>query len=323
MIHLLIASLLWGPSFVLIPELLGNTGLNGYSLACLRMLFSVLLFLPLIRAPKSPRLTSTLIAVGAVQYGLMYITYLKAFDYMAPDEIALSTVFTPLYVALLIRMQDRKPACPITVSMVIFAVIGAGIIRFARPDSDTFWIGFGLMQASNLAFAFGQVFYRKLMAKTEGYSDMHAFGYLYLGAVITTTIAFFVLNDADTLREQFKAIANMSHAADGEFTFTNWAILLWLGLVPSGIGFFLWNHGAIGATPGALAIFNNLKIPFAMLVAFAAYATFLPEKMQKTNWASFSIGAVIMLAALAFNEWWAHRGNAGACSDPEASPATN
>ena len=47
MIWLLIASLLWGPSFGLISILRAEHGMDPFTLGMLRMFYSLLLFLPL------------------------------------------------------------------------------------------------------------------------------------------------------------------------------------------------------------------------------------------------------------------------------------
>jgi drug/metabolite transporter (DMT)-like permease len=56
--------------------------------------------------------------------------------------------------------------------------------------------------------------------------------------------------------------------------FTDWSelqlgaqqiqVLAYLGIVASGIGFFLWNKGAALSRPGTLAAFNNAVVPLAM-----------------------------------------------------------
>ena len=46
-----------------------------------------------------------------------------------------------------------------------------------------------------------------------------------------------------------------------------WWTVVYLGLVPSGLAFFLWNVGATRVGVGALAVMNNLKVPLAVAVA--------------------------------------------------------
>ena len=43
-----------------------------------------------------------------------------------------------------------------------------------------------------------------------------------------------------------------------------WLVIVYLGLVASGLGFFLWNKGAARTAPGALAAFNNAVVPLGM-----------------------------------------------------------
>ncbi|MEJ5203017.1 MAG: EamA family transporter, partial [Anaerolineales bacterium] len=72
------------------------------------------------------------------------------------------------------------------------------------------------------------------------------------------------------------------------------------GLVASGIGFFLWNFGARRTNAGALAIFNDLKIPLAVTVSLLVFG-------EKTNVLNLLTGGALVLAALAINEIAARR----------------
>ena len=54
-------------------------------------------------------------------------------------------------------------------------------------------------------------------------------------------------------------------------THTQLAILVYLGLVASGIGFFLWNRGARLVSAGQLAVMNNLKIPLGVAVSLLIF----------------------------------------------------
>jgi drug/metabolite transporter (DMT)-like permease len=288
MIWLLIASLLWGPSFGLIDLLRTQHGMDSYTLGFLRMFYSLLLFLPLMQFKGlGRRLPWRLALLGAVQFGLMYVTYLHAFRFLRPPEVALCTVFTPLFVSLLCNLQDRR-FCPMTFFFVTLAIAGATVIRWANPSSEFFWRGFALMQVSNLCFALGQVGYRKLAADRAGFSDLRLFGWMYLGAFAVTFAAWI----ADDPGKSLVLIQGLS--------LRGWSIVLWLGLIPSGLAFFLFNHGATRVDEGTLAIFNDLKIPIALLILFALFG----EAHRIENWRTFAIGACLMLLALACNERW-------------------
>ena len=54
------------------------------------------------------RQTLLLLLIGAVQFGLMYICYNESFVYLQAHEVALCTVFTPVYVLLLHDARHRR-----------------------------------------------------------------------------------------------------------------------------------------------------------------------------------------------------------------------
>ena len=103
---LLAASLIWAFSFGLIKTQLA--GVPPHLVAFLRLGLSTLLFLPWCRPGGIPRRTlAMLLLCGAVQYGLMYIAYLASFGYLKASEVALWTIFTPIYVVLFADLSSR------------------------------------------------------------------------------------------------------------------------------------------------------------------------------------------------------------------------
>ncbi len=289
MYWLLIACLLWGPSFGLVPILQGSYGMNPYMLAVLRMLFAFILFAPLMglqRIPGKQRLQ--LILLGALQFGVMYITIFLSYGFMEGYEVALVTILTPIYVSLLDHLLRKGRIRLQPLLCVILAVIGAGMIRYARPDlDDRFWVGFGIMQICNLSFAFGKVFYRQLMKPCQRLDDMYSFGWMYLGALAVTLIGWLSLAPVvDTLHHL------------QQLPLPAWGIVLWLGLIPSGLAFFLFNHGALKVDAGTLAIVNNLKIPIALLIVMLVFQ----QREIISSWPRFTAGTAIMLLSLWMNQ---------------------
>ena len=93
---LFIVSLIWAFSFGLIKDRLA--GLDANFVAAARLLISLLVFLPFLRTRGlSRKLSLRLLAIGALQYGVMYITYIAAFNFLKAYEVALFTIFTPIY----------------------------------------------------------------------------------------------------------------------------------------------------------------------------------------------------------------------------------
>ncbi len=276
MTYLLLVSLLWAFSFGLIKG--GLTGLPSSSVAFVRLFIAFAVFIPFLRF-RNLRLggAAKLLLTGAVQYGLMYITYMQAFQHLQAYEVALFTVFTPIYVTIINDLFVKR-LCPISMSAVILAVAGGIIIKYQELGSPELLRGFLLMQGANLCFAFGQIFYRRTMAALPSKpADLQVFGLLYLGAALTAALA--------TLGSDWSAF---------ELTLKQTGSLLYLGIVASGLGFFLWNIGARRVSTGALAVFNNLKIPLGILVSVLVFG-------ETTDWARLLIGGALMATALFVN----------------------
>jgi drug/metabolite transporter (DMT)-like permease len=139
--------------------------------------------------------------------------------------------------------------------------------------------GFALVQISNLAFAFGQIYYRKLLTGITGLKDHEVFGALYLGAATITALATLIFTPLGSLTLTAKQV---------------WT-LIYLGVFASGICFFLWNLGARRVNAGALAIFNDFKIPLAVAISLLVFG-------EQTNLLNLLIGGLIIAASLAVNE---------------------
>ena len=126
MAFLLIASFIWAFSFGLIKKHLGD--LDADFVAFARLFFALLLFLPLFRPRKiSLPLAARLAALGAVQFGLMYVFYTQSFRYLAAHQVALFTIFTPLYVAATADLLEERFR-PLHFWTALLAVAGTALI---------------------------------------------------------------------------------------------------------------------------------------------------------------------------------------------------
>ncbi len=75
-----------------------------------------------------------------------------------------------------------------------------------------------------------------------------------------------------------------------------WLALVYLGLIPSGLGFYLWNRGARVAKAGGMAIMNNLKVPLAVLLSLVVFR-------EKASYGRVLISMVLFAVALALVSW--------------------
>jgi drug/metabolite transporter (DMT)-like permease len=273
---LLLVSLIWAFSFGLIKGEL--TGIPSAAVAFIRMAIAMAVFVPFLRLRNLRAMDSVrLILTGAVQYGLMYVAYIQAFIYLKAYEVALFTVFTPIYVTLINDLFERKTGLTALVAGML-AVAGGLVIEYRQLSSPELWRGFLLMQSANLCFAFGQIFYRRTMSRLpKNCTDLNVFSLLYLGAVLVTALASGNI-DWSTL------VITPKQAG----------ILLYLGAIASGLGFLLWNIGVRKVGTGTLAVFNNLKIPLGVLASILLFD-------EKTSWPHLLSGGILMALALTVN----------------------
>lgn len=250
---LLAATILWALSFGMIKRHLG--GLDPNLVAAVRLLLALPLFLPLLRVRGlSLGLALRLLVIGAVEYGVMYILYIAAYGYAAGHEVALYTVLTPLYVVLLHDLAARRLVAR-NLGLAALAVLGAAVIQY-KSGARVLWTGFALVQIANLCFSWGQVEYRKLRRERADLRDRDVFALLYAGGVLVTLPA---------------ALLSGGFSQASAVTTAQWLVLVYLGVVASGLGFYLWNRGAVQVGPGSLAVANNLKVPLGVLAALTIF----------------------------------------------------
>lgn len=268
-------TLLWAASFSLIGEFLAGQ-VDGYIAVFIRMVLALVLFLPLWRPRRLALLRQLqLAAIGAIQIGIMYLLLYHAFLYLSVAEVLLFTIFTPLYVTLVDEVLLQRKHLPARWWFAAaLAVVGAAVIRFNQL-SDDFFTGFLLLQGANLCFAAGQVFYKRLPLGSER-NQLHVFALFFIGATLTTGLAML-------------SFANFSMQPNSAL---QWTVLLWLGLVASGVGYLAWNLASKRVNTAQLATMNNMLIPAGLLVNFAFWG-------QDVNWWRLVLGAFILLAAVA------------------------
>ena len=278
MVYLAVVSLLWAFSFGLIGSALEDV--DSFFVATLRLLCATLLFLPYLRSRKIRRKDcGKLMTYGAIQFGLMYSCYMQAFHYLPSHLVALFSILTPLYVVLIHDLR-RRQFPPRWVLAACLSVAGAVAIKAKEVPGGDFWIGFGLMQVAGLSFAYGQVAYRDWKRKNPGVADQEVFSLLAAGGALTA------LQFSLYFTEWGELPANESQ----------WGAILYLGVVASGFGFFLWNKGAARTSPGTLAAFNNAVVPLAMACSLFVFGEI--DDISKESLVRLGVGSSLILMAL-------------------------
>ena len=247
MIYLAIVTLIWAFSFGLIGSTL--SGVDSLLVATLRLSIASVIFLPFLRIKEIGSIDRfRLVIYGGVQFGLMYAFYMRAYHFIPSHLVAIFSILTPVYVVLIHDLR-RRTFSKHYLWVAILSVLGAASIKAKTIPSGDIWMGFGLMQAAGVSFAFGQVAYRDWKRANPRVPDRSVFALLSLGGVFSVGCFSLVLTD-------FQAM---------ELSTDHWKAILYLGCIASGLGFFLWNKGASVSNPGTLAAFNNAVVPLAVL----------------------------------------------------------
>lgn len=277
MIYLFLVALIWSFSFSFIEIYLSNQVDTWFSVF-VRILLAFLLFSPFLRKTAvSFRHALSLMMTGALQLGIMYFFYYQAFLYISVPEILLFKTMTPLYITLFYDLSTRKRLRMTYLFTTLLAIAGAVVIRY-KHISTNFIIGFILIQCADFCFALGQVRYKRIMEKVT-IPQHYAFSWVYLGALLAATSGLLAFGN-------YHAVPTSA---------MQWIILVWLGVVSSGICYFLWNYGATKVDAGILAIMNNLIIPTGILINVIVTD-------QHLDWFRFSIGALLIVLAIVIHK---------------------
>ena len=274
---LIITTILWAFSFSLIGVYLAGQVDSVFSVL-VRLALAALVFLPFLRW-RGYRASTLLLymLVGMLQLGIMYLLSFEAYLYLSVPEFLLFTVMTPLYVTLIYDLISGRGVRIGYALSALLAVIGAAIIRYDALSAP-FWTGLLLVQLANICFAVGMVGYKRLQ-ETRPMPQHTAFSWFYIGAVLVAIVAWFLWGNPQKLPT----------------THLQWGILIWLGVVASGLGYFMWNYGATQVDAGTLGIMNNMHVPAGLLVNLAIW-------QEQPDWPPFIIGGGLIVASL-----WIHR----------------
>ena len=173
---LIFVTILWAFSFSLIGEFLAGK-VDSYLAVFVRVTLASLVFLPFTKfRGVSPKLVLSIMGIGAVQIGLMYLCYYNSFLYLSVPEVALFTIFTPFYVTLIYDAFSFKFR-PLYLFSVGVAVFGALIIKYGAINEGAIK-GFLLVQGANICFGAGQSAYKALLERFD-VDQKKVFGYFH------------------------------------------------------------------------------------------------------------------------------------------------
>ena len=286
MIYLAVVSIIWAFSFGLIGSSLA--GLDSSLVATLRLGIASVAFLFMLRIKSIGLIDRVrLVLMGAIQFGVMYGCYMKAFKYLPSHIVAIFSITTPAYVVLIHNLRQKSFSKKF-ILVALLSVVGAGIIKGQSVPSGDIWTGFSLMQVAGLSFAFGQVAYRDWKKGNPQVVDRSVFALLMLGGFVSVGCFSFFLTDFSDLN----------------ISLEQWQSIVYLGIVASGLGFFLWNKGATKVNPGTLAAFNNAVVPLAVLCSLFVFREV--ESLSSEDLLRLMLGSSFILGAVVLSKPLSH-----------------
>lgn len=256
-----VVSLLWGASFPLAKIALG--GFHPLWLTSIRFLVGALILGivigfgshnsdPALEKPSVAR--RDLAIVVLFEFGLMYLLYLTSLNYLPPGEVAALTRTTPVAVLILeVWLVGTLPSGRKLLAVLV-AAVGVTILYFneaSRSASGLFssvrLMGYLAIMASNTSFAFAIVWISKKPALSSLRATAFAQG---IAGVLVGVVGLSILG-TPSIPEIKPLLAT-----------------LYLALLPTGLGFWLWNRGI--ARVGALApsLISNSMVAVAFLISF-------------------------------------------------------
>jgi len=269
MLLLLIVSVVWAFSFGLVKSL---AGLDSTAVAVVRLAVALAVFAFFFRRRGiGAGAMLRLAGVGALQFGAVYALYQRSYAHLHAYEVALFTITTPIFVALIDAALERRLRMRYLAAAAL-SVAGAGVVVWKSVGDSGVLAGFVLVQLSNLCFAAGQLFWRRERSRIPpAVTDASLFALPFAGGLAFTLAVSLILTDW--------------HAFSP--TRTQWETIAYLGAVASGLGFFLWNVGASRVNAGILAAFNNAKIPLGIAVSLLVFG-------ERADLARLLIGGALM-----------------------------
>ena len=281
--RLMAVSIIWAFSFGLIKGKL--TGLDSGLVASIRLILCFLCFVPFIFKVSDEKMRIRLMILGVVQFGIMYLAYIKSYQYLPGYLVAVFTIFTPFYVIALNFIFDKQSRkgkhFGYSLLAIVTSIVGAGIIVFKSPGQDEYIIGFLILQCANIAFAIGQWNYQRWADQEKNAGNM---AWMYLGAAT------------------FASLVSIPYVDFSQLVITQEQIfvLLYLGIIASGLCFYLWNSGSKSVNPATLAVMNNGYIPIAVVAAIVLFQE--PVDMQRLLIGGGLIALSIWISAMKTNK---------------------
>jgi drug/metabolite transporter (DMT)-like permease len=256
MIDLIFAVLIWGLSFALAKKALNE--FSPFELVTIRLALGSLTAFGISRfwtkTKSSNRSPMTPLILGFFEFGGTYLLYTWSLSYLPSGVVGTLTLMTPVFTMLIGRAFGINNLNKYSLLATILSLFGALLcFPFTRifggfemsPQSA---LGLGLIIGSNLLFAIGNVLISKWERQKRWDQSLTSKGLGY-GCIFALMATF----------------ARGSTAPINVSDWRVWILPFYLGVIATGLGFFLWNRGVQKVSAFPASLIGNFKGPLAVL----------------------------------------------------------
>jgi len=194
-----------------------------------------------------------IVFLGIMEFLLTYILYLYALTFAPASHIAALTLLTPIFVVVLQMCTqklkaDRWHVLAMTLSFLATIILFANAYYNNSTFQYDYLMGYMLIIAANLSFAITIVFIyqNKQLANPR----MIGISQLFAGVCLIPFMGSIHLD-------------NIFHMPVRAFI-----LILYLSIVSTGLGFYLWNKGVSRIGSCRASMIGNLKAPGAAILSF-------------------------------------------------------
>jgi DME family drug/metabolite transporter len=218
------------------------------------------------------------LGIMGLSFAAYQVFYFAAIRHIGVAAAVLVNICSaPLIIALLSGLFLRERVRPVVYAVLVVAVVGAVLLVGGSPEAagtSELLIGAGLALGAGFAYSLVAIEARFLAPR---YPPAQPIALAFtLGTALL--LPFALVNGLD-----------VGYSAPG------WLLLLYLGLIPTGLGYIFYLRG-MRRTPATIAAIVALLEP---LISAVLAVTFLGERLSPTG----ALGGTLLLGSIVFLYW--------------------
>jgi drug/metabolite transporter (DMT)-like permease len=216
----------------------------------------------------------TLLILSFLNIPLNQFLFLTSIHLTTAPNVALAYSLSPAFVFVIAILFFKETYYTAKLVGIFIAFTGALFIIFERGvhlDSDYF-LGNILIMVASISWSFYTILGRDFSRK---YGAVYSIGLTMIVGFFMYLPIFFIINPEMNL---------------GELTVSNWAGVLYIGTITSGVAYAMWYYALKHIEASRVAVFNNLQPVLTTILA----VIFLSQDITIT----FIVGGLMIIAGV-------------------------